>query len=240
MKLRFLTIAFALFCFTASAQFTFLDFDGNPIESGTTVSFGQEQIGDSDGVFKYFLRNDTAGDIFMKAENTEKIGAGSSTFEICFGLCYTGITEGQQFPNNGSVFVAGGAQTLSGNHLVNIDNNSEPMEFSFRFFQTDQAGTTEVGNEIFITYRYDPTLGVEDNTQIDFDITSTVIKDILELRTSEGAIIRIVDKSGREIKKKKIKPGTQRIPTYDLPSDLYFVVITNERNVSETVKVIKQ
>lgn len=240
MKTTFLTLMSALFCLSASAQFTFLDFDGNPVESGTTVTFGQGQIGDPDGFFKYFVRNDAAGDIFMKAENTSITNADGSTFEICFGLCYTGITQGQQFPNNGSVFIAEGTQTLSGNHLANTADNPSPMEFVFRFYQTDQAGTNEVGNEFFITYRYDPALGVNDNNKIDFEITSTLIRDVLELRSSEAATIKIADKRGRKIKDKKIVPGTQRIPMSDLPSDLYFVTITNDRNVSETVRVIKQ
>ena len=47
------------------------------------------------------------------------------------------------------------------------------MNFAFRFYQTDQAGTTDLGNDFFITYSYDPTLGVTDNSFLDFNISAT-------------------------------------------------------------------
>ena len=84
-------------------------------------------------------------------------------FEICFGLCYDEITIGQKFPNNGAAFIDQGGQTLPGNHLGNTLADDVPRTFTFRYYQTDQAGTTELGNDFFITYSYDPTLGVDNN-----------------------------------------------------------------------------
>jgi hypothetical protein len=240
MKFKILLLALCLVSANVSAQFTFLDDDSNPVSSGTTVTFGQDQVGDPLGFYKYFVTNDAAGAIFMKAELLSTDNADGSDFEICFGLCYTGITVGQKFPNNGSVFIEQGGQTLPGNHLANTVTNSQPMEFAFRFYQTDQAGTTEIGNDFFITYRYDPALGLDDNELIDFEITSTLINEYLEVTALERVMVRISDKRGRKVKSKKIAAGTQRISMNGLPSDVYFVTITNDRNVSETIKVVKK
>ena len=104
-------------------------------------------------------------------------------FEICFGLCYDAIEVGQKFPNNGSVFIEQGGQTLPGNHLGNTLANDEPRTFTFRYYQTDQAGITEQGEDFLITYSYDPTLGMDDNNAIGFDVTATLVSDYI--RTSE-------------------------------------------------------
>ena len=114
---------------SASAQFTFLDVDGLPVNNGHVVSFGQGQVGDPAGFYEYYVSNDTAEPIFMKAELVSADNADGSSFEICFGLCYTDIAVGQKFPNNGSVFIDAGSQTPSGNHLVNTLDNDTPMNF---------------------------------------------------------------------------------------------------------------
>ena len=140
-----------------------LNSDGDTVQSGTTVTYGQDQVGDPDGFYNYFVVNDDAEAIFMKAELASAENTDGSFFEICFGLCYDEIEIGQKFPANGSVFIGQGEQTLPGNHLGNTLANDDPRTFTFRYYQTDQAGTTELGNDFFITYSYDPALGLTDN-----------------------------------------------------------------------------
>lgn len=240
MKIKSLFFALCMVAASANAQFTFLDINGLEVNSGDVVSFGQGQVGNPAGYYEFFVSNDTAEAIFMKAELLSVENADGSTFEICFGLCYTDITVGQKFPNNGSVFIDAGTQTPSGNHLVNTLDNDSPMEFAFRFYQTDQAGTTELGNDFFITYRFDPTLGVTDNAFLDFDITATLVGDYLETRSPESYTLSIYNKRGRSVKKRRITTETNRMPVGDLPSGMYFVRVVNDQNASKTIKIIKK
>tara|TARA_B100000795_G_scaffold88781_1_gene64579 strand:- start:7665 stop:8513 length:849 start_codon:yes stop_codon:yes gene_type:complete len=236
-------LLFLLFCLTASiasAQFTFLDIDNNPVESGATVTFGQGQVGDPDGFYSYFVANDASEAIFMKAELFSAENTDGSFFEICFGLCYDEITIGQKFPNNGAVFIDQGGQTLPGNHLGNTLADDVPRTFTFRYYQTDQAGTTELGNDFFITYSYDPTLGVDNNILIDFNITATLVDDAINFNSSEYLMLELYDKRGRRLKKHKINPDTNRMPIDDLPSGIYFLSITNDMQISKTIKIVKK
>ena len=114
------------------------------------------------------------------------------------------------------------------------------MEFVFRFYQTDQAGTTELGNDFFITYSYDPTLGMNDNNAIGFDVTATLVSDYIDFRSTENFNLSIYDKRGRNVKKKKITIDTNRMPIGDLPSGMYFVRVVNDQNISKTIKIIKK
>ena len=75
---------------------------------------------------------------------------------------------------------------------------------------------------------------------VNFKISATLIEDYIELFANESIIIRVHDKTGRELKKKKIMAGTQRIPMGELPSDVYFVVVTNDTGVSETIQILKK
>ena len=240
MKIKSLFLVLCLVAASASAQFTFLDIDGLPVTNGAVVSFGQGQVGNPAVYYEFFVSNDTSEAIFMKAELVSAENADGSSFEICFGLCYTDITVGQKFPNNGSVFIDAGTQTPSGNHLVNTLDNDTPMNFAFRFYQTDQAGTTDLGNDFFITYSYDPTLGVTDNSFLDFNISATLVGDYLQTRSAENHTLSIYDKKGRLVKKKKVTKQANRMPVGDLPPGMYFVRVVNDQNASKTIKIIKK
>ena len=240
MKIKSLFLVLCLVAASASAQFTFLDIDGLPVTNGAVVSFGQGQVGNPAGYYEFFVSNDTSEAIFMKAELVSAENADGSSFEICFGLCYTDITVGQKFPNNGSVFIDAGTQTPSGNHLVNTLDNDTPMNFAFRFYQTDQAGTTELGNDFLITYRFDPTLGVTDNAFLDFNISATLVGDYIETRSPESYTLSIYNKRGRSVKKKRITTQTNRLHVGDLPPGMYFVRVVNDQNASKTIKIIKK
>ena len=240
MKNKFLVIALYLVGVSANAQFTFLDIDGLPVDSGAVVSFGQGQVGNPAGYFEYFISNDISEPIFLKAELLNAENADGSSFEICFNQCYAGIEVGQKFPNDGSVSIDAGTQTGQGNHLVNTLDNDSPMEFEFRFYQTNQEGNADLGNDFFITYSYDPALGLTDNAFLDFEISATLVSDYLETKSSAGYTLSIYNKRGRSVKKKRITTETNRMPIGDLPAGMYFVRVVNDQNASKTIKIIKK
>ena len=239
MKTNFLFLALCLAVASVNAQFTFLDIDGLPVDSGAVVSFGQGQVGDPAGYYEFIISNDTSDPIFMKAELLDITNADGSSFEICFGQCYTEIEVGQKFPSQ-SVSVDGGGQTGQGNHLVNTLDNDTPMEFEFRFYQTDQEGNADLGNDFLITYSFDPTLGVNDAKFLDFEISATIVGDYLQTKSADNYTLSIYDKKGRSVKKKRITTQTNRMPVGDLPAGMYFVRVVNDQNTSKTIKIIKK
>ena len=83
-------------------------------------------------------------------------------------------------------------------------------------------------------------LGTTDNQLMDFEITATVIDTYLELRSSEDLNMTVYDKTGRSVKKRKITTQTTRVPMDDMPSGIYFVQLSNAKNNSQTIKVVKK
>lgn len=240
MKLNYLFFGLLLSAISLQAQFTFVDGNGTIYEDGDVYATNSVVFADSS--LKYFITNTAATDIFLKAEFVSATVDGDDG-EICFGLCYTGITVGQTFPNNGSISLLLGATTPTGNHIFHggpdVDAD-ETAEYVFRFFQTEEDGLTEVGPSMSITYRYDPSLGLEESNLFEYSITSTVIKDTLEITSQENLQIAIYDLQGRLVKNEMILAGTQQINMGDLATQAYIVQLTNENKVSQTTRVIKR
>ena len=84
------------------------------------------------------------------------------------------------------------------------------------------------------------TLGTTDNQLMDFEITATVIDTYLELRSSENLNVTVYDKTGRSVKKRKIAAQTTTIAMDDMPSGVYFLQLSNAKNNSQTIKVVKK
>ncbi|MFT4645604.1 MAG: hypothetical protein ACI8ZX_002022 [Planctomycetota bacterium] len=83
-------------------------------------------------------------------------------------------------------------------------------------------------------------LGTTDNQLVDFEITATLIDTYLELRSTENLKITLYDKTGRSVKKRKIATPTTRVPMDDIPSGIYFLQLSNDKNNSQTIKLIKK
>ncbi len=84
------------------------------------------------------------------------------------------------------------------------------------------------------------TLGGQDNQLLDVTITSTLIDTYLELKYSENLNMTVYDKTGRGVKKRKITTQTTRVPMDDIPSGIYFMQLSNDKNSSQTIKIIKK
>ena len=243
MKFNYLLFAFALIAFSANAQFTFQDDEGHVFNDGDVYVTNSLEF--SEASLEYRVYNSTASDIYMKAELVSASGNTGEDFEICFGLCYTGVTIGQQFPNNGSNTIAANGDSGPGNHMYHGSTTVDETvvtEYVIRFFQTTADGNTELGTDDFtITYRYDPdALGTNEVAALNFDITSTVISDNLELRVAEDMQVTIFDLRGRVVKSEMISAGLQRINMSDLAAQAYIVQLKNNNNVSETTRVVKR
>jgi hypothetical protein len=237
MKLRLLFLS--LFFATAGmmAQYTVEDGDGNAINDGDVINYGVTGVPDAS--LDFYVTNNGASTINMKIEFVSAINADGSEFELCFGLCYTGIVLGNSYPG-GSDFIAidAGMVTGPGNHFYNYatGNGTDVLDYVFRYYETDGAGN-DIGNSLTITYRYDPLLGVNDNT-LDVVISSTVIDGQITVNVQEDLNLAIYDLNGRIVQNQKLEAGQQYVNLSNLSAQMYILHFTNNSGISQVTKVV--
>jgi hypothetical protein len=238
MKLNLLFLSALFVTLSMNAQFTVEDDNGNVVADGTVITYGTLTYPEAS--FDFYVNNVSAtDDIRMKIEFVSAVNADGSSMELCFGLCYTGITIGQSYPPNAEfVEILQGGQTLSGNHMYNADpgNGSDILEYTFRFYQIDTTGN-EIGDPLTVIYKYNPLLSVKTN-ELNVNLFSTSITDELVLSVDEELDLMVYDLQGRVVKSQKLEIGTQQINMSDLSSQVYLMHFQNNRGVSYTAKVV--
>ena len=235
-KLSFIAMAFAVF--TANAQFTVEEQDGTPIVDGDVFVFGTNVAPDS--YLGFFVNNENAAaDINIRIEFVSANNADGSELEICFGLCYTGTMVGQSYPINDVVTIPAGSSTTStGDHFYNYsDGGGAPLEYVFRFFEVDGDGN-EIGDDLTVTYQYDPNLGLEDATKVNASIVSTVVNNYVEVNATEALTFTMYDIQGRIVNQSSLEAGVSRVNVSNVAAQTYLVVLSNNKGASQTTKVV--
>ena len=239
MKLKLLFLSMLLVALSMNAQYTVEDHDGNLLSDGQEIFFNTVAP-DPGAIYDFYVNNtSTTDNIRMKIEFVSAVNADGSMMELCFGLCYTGITLGQSYPPNADyVEIAPGAQTPPGNHMANADsgNGTDVLEYVFRFYQIDMAGN-EIGDALTVTYVYDPLLGINDNN-LSVSIFATSINDELNVTVDQDLDLTIYDLQGRIVKRQKLNSGQQSINMSDVSSQMYFAHFVNGHGVSQTTKIV--
>ena len=238
MKLNLLFLSALFVTLSINAQFTVEDDNGNAVVDGTVVTYGVLTYPEAS--FDFYVNNTSATEaIRMKIEFVSAVNADGSSMELCFGLCYTGITIGQSYPPNAEfVEILPGGQTLAGNHMYNADpgNGTDILTYTFRFYQIDMAGN-EIGDPLIVVYEYNPLLGVNSN-ELNVNLFSTSITDELVLTVEEELDLMVYDLQGRIVKRQKLEIGAHQINMSDLSSQVYLMHFQNNRGISYTAKVV--
>ena len=238
MKLKLLFLSALFVTLSINAQYTVEDHNGDAVVNGTVLTYGTLTYPEAS--FDFYVNNVSATEtIRMKIEFVSALNADGSSMELCFGLCYTGITVGQSYPPNADyVEILPGGQTLPGNHMFNADpgNGTDMVIYTFRFYQIDMAGI-EIGDPLTVIYRYNPLLGVSSN-ELNVNLFSTSISDELVLTVDEELDLMVYDLQGRIVKSQKLEIGTQQINMSDLSSQMYLLHFQNNRGVSYTTKIV--
>jgi len=228
-----------LVAFTMNAQdYTIVDGNDEPIIDGNSYSFNT--IEDPAASLDFFVTNTSSDDIRMKIEVVSMTNTDGALMQLCFDLCYDGVNEGQSYPGT-HVIIPAGDTTFPGNHFFNQDpgNGTDVLEYVFRFYQVDTNGD-ETGTDVTITYLYDPQLGVNDVDQLDLNIQSTMISDALEMNTVEDLTLQVYDMNGKVVMTQNLEAGQQRIDVSHLSTQYYILHFTNNKGVSDVVKVMKR
>ena len=225
--------------FVANAQFSVATHAGDPITDGQTITIGSSIAPEAN--LPFFVTNEnTTNDINMRIEFVSANNSDGSDLEICFGLCYTGVTIGQNYPINDAVVIAPQqTQTSSGDHFKHLPTGgSDVVTYVFRFYEVDGAGN-EIGDDLTFTYVYDPALlSIEEANAVNAAIISTMVNNTVEVNANEELIFTMYDIQGRIVSQQQLEQGLNQVNVADLAAQTYMVVLTNNKGASQTTKVI--
>lgn len=240
MKLLFLTLIGAVSI--ANAQFTVTDASGAVLQNGDIKEFGIYGYG-TEANYEFFVKNDNPTDvIYTRIEFVSAVNATGNLFELCYAdQCYAELTVGQTLPSAPLVYpIAAGEMTGLGNHFLNYDpgNGVDVLEYVFAFHQYEADGLTEIGTPLTFTYRYNPTLSVEDVSTVNLTIQSTVVSDQLVLTVSEPVQMLMYDIQGRLVKQARFESGNQVVNVSDLSAQIYLVQFKNMNGAVKTTKIL--
>ncbi|QIE60434.1 T9SS type A sorting domain-containing protein [Rasiella rasia] len=232
-------LSMLLVAFTASAQFTVATHDGDPLVDGQTVNIGSSISPDPN--LEFYVTNENASEnINVRIEFVSANNDDGSELEICFGLCYTGVTVGQIYPINDVVVIEPGmTQVSDGDHFKHIPNGStEIITYVFRFLEVDGDGN-EIGDDLTLTYVYDPDfLSIDEQNVVNASIASTMVNNYIEVNANEALTFTLYDIQGRVVNQTQLEAGVSQVNVADLAAQTYLAVLTNSKGASETTKVI--
>lgn len=233
----FLTIICLFFIGSISAQLSFADLEGNPIENDAVLTFNTEHN------FEFVLTNnsDESIEVFLTAVSIDR--PDGSFMDFCFGqLCYGDIEEGARYPNTAYIMEAG-ASTPSGDHFMHHlgSGGNETATYVIKFYQ---EGNTS--NYVQFTYKYDPDYtAVEDefSSKPAVSVYPNPSRDFFYVRTYDfdkdyQIVIRNV--IGKEVKNINIKSSDEivKVQTDDLTSGIYLYTVLSNGQFIETKKLI--
>ncbi len=242
LKLLFLTLIGSVAI--ANAQYTVTNEDGDVLQNGDVLEYGTYgyDVG-ADYVF-FVTNNNPTETIYSRLEFVSAINADGSLLEICYaGQCYTGIPVGFTAPAAPGVFPIGpGQSTPGGDHILNGDpgDGVYTIDYICAFHQYEADGVTEIGTPLTFTYRYNPTLGVNENSVVKLKIQSTVISDQLVLNVNEPVSMLVYDLTGRVVKQGRFATGLQEVNMSDLSAQVYIIQFKNENGATQTTKIVVQ
>ena len=242
LKLLFLSVigSFAI----ANAQYTVTDRSGNVLNEGDVIEFGTLEYPDASYDF-FVTNNNPTEEIYTRVEFVSENNSTREFEQLCYGLCYNDLVPGEFVPPAGedALVIAVGETTPMGNHFWSDDpgNGVDNVEFVFSFRQyEDAAGTIETGTPLTFTYRYNPTLGVNNNSKLNLSIQSSIVKSELVLDVNEPVSMVVYDLQGRVVKQDRFEIGRQIINMLDLSAQVYILQFQNERGATQTTKIIVQ
>lgn len=235
---RNLFLLFAFATALASAQFNVETHGGDQIVDGQVIAFGtlNAELG-------YYVNNEsTTDEIYMRIEFVSAVNYNGVDMQLCFGLCYDPIIEGQFYPQGGGVITIqpGENQNTDGDKFLNYnDGGGNLIDYNFRFFQVDGGGN-EIGDDLSFTYRYDPNLSIADQNLVNAKIASTDVRDVLVVEALEATQLRIFDIQGRLVVSVQLNAGNNTVNVAHLPSQMYLVEMSNDRGANQVTKIVKR
>ena len=195
----------------------------------------------------FLVRNLTSGVIGVRIEVESMEGTDGSLMELCFGLCYSGITAGTSYPDNNAQpnvdINPGETQATTGDHFFNSDpgNGTSLIEYTFKFYIADEEGNPVVSQAELITefrlnYVYNSTMSIDDFNQIEGTISHS--NGRLKIHSEKQYQLNIYDVRGSLIIEKDIQIGDNYINSLIMPNHMYLLNFIEENGTSIFKKII--
>lgn len=246
MKLKLLFLSLLGAVTIANAQYTVKDNHGNVLQDGDVIEFGTTSYPDAE--YQFFVTNNNPSQtIYSRIEYISETNAQDPNFEqLCYGTqCYFSIGLGTTVPPQADLaaIIPVGETTGIGNHLYSDDpgNGVDNVDFVFSFKQYEsETSMVEIGTPLTFTYRYNPSLGVNEINQVNLSIQSTVVKDQLVLKISEPVQMVMYDIQGKMVKQARFESGNQNVNVSDLSAGTYIVQFKNNGGALKTTKILVQ
>ncbi|HLW33784.1 MAG TPA: T9SS type A sorting domain-containing protein [Aequorivita sp.] len=242
MKFKLLLLSIVGSIAVANAQYTVTDEVGNVLNDGDIIEYGTYGVGE--GSYDFYVTNDNPSQtIYTRIEFVDAINTDGSLFELCYGLCMTGLTIGQTVPMAPETLPIGvGEATGYGNHFQNFDpgNGVDNLDYIFAFHQYEADGVTEIGTPLTFTYRYNPLLSVKDNKAVNLTLHSTIVRDELVMDVKESIHMTVYNLLGKKVKEVQLETGRQHVNMSNLSAQPYIIRFTNERGATKVEKIVVQ
>lgn len=203
---------------------------------------------------KLTVTNTSANPINLKLRIEEMTNADGSNVQFCFGEeCFFNVVVGKTVPSGNlteggfGLTLAPGASNNAADHFANkntgIDTNA-PVKYKIAIIQYTNEGVI-IGEPLFtFTYIYDKnfTAGTADFAalkNIGITLSSTVVKNNLDVTATQNAKLEMFNINGQIIKTAAITSGSQSIDVSGLSNGVYITRFTNEENKTSQIRVVK-
>ncbi len=237
LKKLFFLLAYT-FSIYGFSQFT-LAIDGNNVADGTILNY--TGLGVPAGDFEFIVTNTATMpiNVTMTLESVTNNSAGSN-LQFCWNLCYTTILVNSSYPANSETLAVGASTAPHGNHFENShlgDDTTAIVEYVLRYHEVDASGN-EIGTPIRITYRYNPNAAISDFDLVEYELFPNVVDSNFTLNVKENVSGTIVNSSGQVIKEFIAKSGENNIDVSELSSQLYYIILKNNKNQKSLTKLL--
>jgi hypothetical protein len=218
--------------------------DGSPIVNGTVLA---SNVLNDPSEIKFKVRNSGSTTTNVWARCQSLLNNDGSNFQFCFGQECIGSVELNGVYPSVPLTLAPNASNGNFDHFLNnnIGSGVFPLDFVFKFFQTNQTspGGAEVGNSITVTYRYNPNLSIDEINQLQNSgviIKSTIVDNELTLDVLKSTVMSIYDLNGKMLINSNLDYGIQSIDVSNFRSGVYLVNFTNSEGNISNKKIVKK
>lgn len=243
---KIILFAGLLFAGLTQAQVIEVTTTGNtPIEDGQVFTFNS--LGANLPLVVSNVSNQPIN-LKLRMDSMENANGNSEYVSFCFWQsCYFTVIQGGMVPASGpGMPLAAGETTTTDNHFANSyagDTSGQPVTYNLSIVQVDDNGAVMGDALISFTYKYQPTMAVNDLaslTKMGITVNNTTVKDMLNLNASQPATMEVYGLNGKLLKTASLVDGAQSIDLSGLSAAIYIAKFTTAENRSSSIRIVKQ
>lgn len=228
--------------FLGFSQITLTKHDLTPITDGQVVAFNAAVYPASE--LGFYVKNTGLTETRVRLSCVSLLNNDGAGFELCFGNeCLSSVEAETIYPSS-PVALVPNATNGNFDHFLNtnVGSGSYPKDYVFKFFQVTNTGAT-FGNEINMTYRFDPNLSIDDVDQLQTSgviLKSTFVDSKLDLDVLKPTSFSIFDINGKSVYVSNLTYGIQSIDISNLLSGVYIMKFVSNEGSLTVKKFIKK